>query len=189
MLDSRLLTLRSPTPEDLPKLAALGRDTFVETFGDLYTPEDLNFFLEEAYHDQVVAEELADPGLTHQIIEYQEQLIAFAKIGPVHVPVDKPAPGSMELGQLYVLREFLGQGLGDKLMTWALDRFAAFNPPELYVSVFSENERAIRFYQKYGFQKCGEYGYPVGNHIDLEWIMKKNRICGNNLALGKSPVL
>lgn len=165
-------TLRAPIESDLEALASLGRDTFIETFGHLYSPEDLNSFLSTVYSDASVAEELADPKLTHHVIEEKGKLIAFAKIGPVHVPVDNPAPGAMELWQIYVRLKNLGQGHGDKLMTWAFEQFRAENVPEIYVSVFSENERAIRFYQKYGFEKCGEYDFPVGDHVDLEWIMR-----------------
>ena len=167
-------SLRSPTQSDIPALASLGRDTFIETFGPLYTPNDLQTFLSDVYSDQVVAEEVADPRLIHQVIEHQDELIAFIKIGSVHVPTKNPLPDAMEIWQIYVRQSFLGHGLGDLLMTWAFDQFALQQAPEIYVSVFSENERAIRFYQKYGFEKHGEYEFPVGDQIDLEWIMKKN---------------
>lgn len=174
MFKSHLSSLKSPTLQDASKLASLGRHTFIETFGSLYKPEDLEAFLTKVYSDETIAEELADPHLIHQVVTHQDDFIAFIKIGPVHVPVKNPLPGAMEIWQLYVRREFLGQGLGDLLMDWAFAQFKAHHASELYVSVFSENERAIRFYQKYGFEKMGEYGFPVGDQIDLEWIMKKN---------------
>ena len=79
-----------------------------------------------------------------------------------------------EIWQIDVSQSFLGKGLGDLLMEWAIDHFASINTPEIYVSVFSGNPRAIRFCEKYGFKKIDEYGFPVGDQIDLEWIMKKN---------------
>ena len=165
--------LRAPTPDDLPRLARLGRDTFIETFGTLYKPEDLNHFLENVYSEEAVAQELADPKLTHRVIDNGEDLVAFLKIGPVHVPVDNPAPDAMEIWQVYVRQEFIGHGLGKRLMAWADDEFQKRKAGEIYVSVFSENERAIRFYQRHGFEKVGEYGFPVGEQIDLEWIMRR----------------
>ena len=56
--------LRAPKAEDTPKLASLGRDTFIETFGPLYRKEDLDHFLEESYSDTVISAELSDPKLT-----------------------------------------------------------------------------------------------------------------------------
>jgi ribosomal protein S18 acetylase RimI-like enzyme len=168
------ISLRAPTKSDISALARLGRDTFIETFGPLYKPADLQTFLTEAYSDQVVTAELADPRLIHQVIEHKNDLIAFIKIGPVHVPAVNPLPDAMEIWQLYLRQTFLGHGLGDLLMNWAFEQFAVRQAPEIYLSVFSENKRAIAFYQKYGFEKHRDYDFPVGEQIDLEWIMKKS---------------
>lgn len=164
-------TLRSATPDDLDKLARLGRETFIETFGPLYSAKDLNTFLDKAYSENTIARELKDPRLTHQVIDNGQDLVAFIKIGPVHVPVENPAPDAMEIWQIYVRREFISHGFGKQLMTWADEEFQKRKIGDIYVSVFSENDRAIRFYQHHGFQKHGEYGFPVGDQIDLEWIM------------------
>jgi diamine N-acetyltransferase len=165
--------LRKPSLNDLSALAELGRATFVETFGHLYTPDDLQSFLTGVYSEKSVAAELNNPNLHFQILTQEEEIIGYAKIGPVHVPTENPAPGAMELWQLYVSQEFIGQGLGKKLMAWAEEQFSARKATEIYVSVFSENERAIRFYESHGYRKVGEYGFPVGEQIDLEWIMRK----------------
>lgn len=166
--------LRAPEVADTVKLASLGRVTFIETFAPLYEKEDLDHFLGEVYSDGAVAKELADPKLTHRVIEFETELVGFIKVGPVHVPAKSPLLNAAEIWQIYVRQSFLGKGLGDLLMEWAIDHFASLNTPEIYVSVFSENPRAIRFYEKYGFKKIAEYGFPVGDQIDLEWIMKKN---------------
>ncbi|MDB4811229.1 hypothetical protein OAH17_03910, partial [Akkermansiaceae bacterium] len=60
--------LRAPKAEDTQKLASLGRDTFIETFGPLYRKEDLDHFLEKSYSDTVIAADLADPRLAHRVI-------------------------------------------------------------------------------------------------------------------------
>lgn len=165
--------LRAPKAEDTPKLASLGRETFIETFGLLYRKEDLDHFLEKSYSDTVISAELADPRLTHQVIEFQTELIAFIKVGPVHVPAKSPSPDAAEIWQIYVRQSFLGKGLGNRLMNWALSHFKLIKASEIYVSVFSENPKAIRFYEKYGFKKIDEYDFSVGDQIDLEWIMCK----------------
>ena len=45
--------------------------------------------------------------------------------------------------------------------------------PELYLGVYAENHAAQRFYQRHGFQKVGDYLFPVGRHRDLEFIYKR----------------
>jgi hypothetical protein len=41
--------------------------------------------------------------------------------------------------------------------------------------VWSENHGAQRLYARYGFDKIGEYGFPVGQTIDREFILKQTR--------------
>lgn len=168
--------LRAPKAEEASKLASLGRDTFIETFGPLYRKEDLDHFLEGAYSDTVIAEELADPKLAHRIIEFKNEFIAFIKVGPVHVPAKSPSPDAAEIWQLYVRQSFLGEGLGGCLMNWAMNYFKSIEASEIYLSVFSENPKAVHFYEKYGFKKIDEYDFRVGNQIDLEWIMCKSSL-------------
>ena len=48
-------SIRRATPADAASLAALGTFTFIETFGHLYTPEDLQAFLEESHSEAAYA--------------------------------------------------------------------------------------------------------------------------------------
>ena len=166
-----LFTTREPRLEEAPKLANLGRQTFVETFAHLYRPEDLETFLAEKYDPLAIARELTDPDLRYQVVEHEGKLVGFIKIGPLSLPVTHPPSRSGEIKQLYLLQDHLSRGLGRRLMAWAFEQFSANHTTEIFLSVFSENERAIRFYQSFGFTKCGEYHYPVGEQLDLEWIM------------------
>jgi RimJ/RimL family protein N-acetyltransferase len=42
----------------------------------------------------------------------------------------------------------------------------------LYLSVFTENHRARRFYEKYGFEPEGTYAFMVGTHADEDVVMR-----------------
>lgn len=53
--------IRRATPDDAPVLSALARECFTQTFGHLYTAEDLTAFLDQAYSPAVLRAELEDP--------------------------------------------------------------------------------------------------------------------------------
>jgi GNAT superfamily N-acetyltransferase len=59
----------------------------------------------------------------------------------------------VRLGPMYVLNEAQGQGVGGQLMSEFL-AWAGEAPMRLWVTAY--NERAIRFYQRYGFKATGE---------------------------------
>ena len=76
------------------------------------------------------------------------------------------AAPKIELRQLYVLKLWQGTGVAAALMDWALQLARADNWDDMYLSVFSENARAQRFYARYGFQEVGQVKFMVGNHED-----------------------
>lgn len=42
------------------------------------------------------------------------------------------------------------------------------------MGVWSGNHKAQRFYRAYGFDKVGEYGFPVGAWTDHEFIFRRD---------------
>ncbi|MER0477897.1 GNAT family N-acetyltransferase [Streptomyces sp. Edi2] len=57
------------------------------------------------------------------------------------------------LGPMYLLDEVQGQGVGSRMMT-AFLAWAGGAPMRLWVTEY--NERAVRFYERYGFRTTGE---------------------------------
>ncbi len=164
--------LRSPALNDVDALSQLAIVTFTETFGHLYDPDDLTNFLHQNYCQERIVQRLTDPSNKYQVIECGEELVGFASVGEVRVPIENRTSTDRELRQLYIKRGYQGRGLGRRLMDWAFEEFRADSASNVYLSVYSGNDRAIRFYLQYKFEKIGEYSFLVGKHIDLEWIMK-----------------
>ena len=165
--------LRDATPEDAEALARLGRESFCHAFEDLYRPEDLATFLEEAYSVEAVAAEIADPGIRHQLTEDAagSGLTAFIKIrydSPYAEHSDARMP--LCLGQLYTDPARTGEGLGAALMDWCLDLARSRGCDAVQLSVYSENFGAQRFYQRYGFGKIADIGFWVGEQRDAEFL-------------------
>ena len=162
---------RDALPEDAAALAALGARTFTETFGHLYTPDDLTLFL--ANHSQEKWRgELADPAFAVRIGEADGEAVAYAKLGPATLPFE-PNGTPIELRQFYVLRGWHGTGASRELMDWVIGEARRRGADELYLSVFIENHRARRFYECYGFVAVGRYDFMVGTHADEDIVMRK----------------
>ena len=161
---------RPAGPDDAPALAALGRRSFTETFGHLYTPENLAAFL--AGHDVGKwREELADPAFAVRLGEAGGEPAAYAKLAPPSLPVEVKAT-AIELRQFYVLKPWHGTGVAADLMAWVIDEARTRGAAELYLSVFIDNARARRFYERYGFEYVGTYAFMVGTHADEDLIMR-----------------
>jgi ribosomal protein S18 acetylase RimI-like enzyme len=165
-----MISYRDATPEDGPVLGGLARATFIETFGHLYRLEDLALFLEQG-SDAAYAEELADPALEVRFGLCRGVPVGFAKIGPLRLPAIPEGP-AMELRQLYLFRPFHGQGIAETLLDWATGRAKARGASEMWLSVYTDNPRARRFYARHGFVEMGPYQFMVGTHADDELLCR-----------------
>jgi GNAT superfamily N-acetyltransferase len=164
------LAYRNAVPGDAAALAALGRRSFVETFGHLYKPEDLADFLLN-HSEESWAEQLGDPGFAVRMTEADGEPVAYAKLAPTSLPFEPRGP-SIELRQFYVLAPWHGRGISQALMQWVLEEAKARGAADLYLSVFIDNHRARRFYERYGFEYVGTYAFMVGSHEDEDLIMR-----------------
>ena len=166
--------IRAATPDDASALARLGATTFDETFGHLYRPEDLQAFLEAGRTDEVYARLIEDPDILVMIAEAPGgEPVGYVVAGGCKLPLEVPDPGAGEVRELYVLARHQGHRLGTRLLEAALSWLGERGRSPLYVGVWSENHGAQRLYGRYGFTKVGEYDFPVGTHLDREFILKQ----------------
>lgn len=166
--------IRRATPADAPALARLGTDTFIETFGHLYRPADLAAYLAAAHSPAAWTEWLADPGGAIWLASFGASApVGYLAAGPCKLPVPALEPRAGEIRRLYLLDAMQNRGIGGQLMAVALDWLAAADYRPVYVGVWSKNFGAQRFYARYGFIKIGEYDFPVGTHLDREFMFRR----------------
>jgi GNAT superfamily N-acetyltransferase len=164
------ISWRGAGPGDAAIIAALGRETFVETFAHLYSAENLAAFLEN-HSEANWRAELSDPLFAVRLGEAEGRAVAYAKIGPPALPIET-AGKAVELRQFYVLKPWHGAGAAGELMSWVLDEARARGAEEISLSVFVDNPRARRFYERYGFEYAGRYDFMVGDQADHDLIMR-----------------
>jgi ribosomal protein S18 acetylase RimI-like enzyme len=106
------------------------------------------------------------------VAEQDGDMVAYCKLGLENTFEDMPADwaGGIELKELYLDGTVQGAGVGQALMDWALTEAKARQAPAIVLSVWSENFRAQRFYQRYGFAHIADTYFMVGNHRDDEFL-------------------
>lgn len=169
-------TIRRATLDDAATLADLGRVTFINAFGHLYTPEDLQAFIEESHSVDAYARALANPACALWMAESEGLAIGYAQAGPCGLPHAEAQPGDGELKRLYMLPSAQNSGVGVGLLQVALDWLERDGPRTLWISVWSENYGAQRFYGRHGFEHAGEYEFIVGEQRDREFIYRRKPI-------------
>ena len=163
---------RDATEDDAANISALFCISFTETFGELYAPDDLAAFL-DSLSPEAFAREIDDPAYAFRLAEEADdcRLVGFVKLGPPNLPGETP-PDTIELRQLYVLGPWQGEGIAAALTDWAFDEARRRGKRHMQLSVYVDNHRARRFYEKRGFVEVGAYQFKVGDHIDDDRVMR-----------------
>ena len=168
--------LRPATPADAEELAALAERTFVETFidgfGIPYPADDLAAFKADVFSLEATRARLAHPAHDWEVAELDGRIVGFTEVGPASMPHPDLKPQHAELKRLYVASEAQGLGLGRTLLENALARMDQRPGPQ-WLSVWSGNHKAQRLYRHYGFDKAGDYEFPVGTWRDQEYIFRR----------------
>jgi diamine N-acetyltransferase len=165
------VTYRSADPVDAPSLDRIFKTSFCDAFAHLYRAEDLQLFLSSVGVGDW-QRQLVDPAYAVRLAEVDGVPVGFVKLGPLKLPVETDGPALL-LDQLYVLKEHHGSGIARALMDWALDEARRRGARELYLTVYVDNDRARRFYDRDGFEPVGRYDFMVGTHADEDIIMRK----------------
>ena len=167
------ISIRRATLADADLLAELGARTFSETFAHLNTPEDMDAYLSEAFTAARLCDELADDASTFWLAEVGGEAAGYAKLHAGEAPPCVAGERPVELVRLYVLRKWLGAGVGQALMRECVEEARRRGHRAMWLGVWERNDRAQAFYRKWGFRRVGEHVFQLGSDAQTDWLMER----------------
>lgn len=168
------LAVRPANGGDAALISLLGRVTFAETFGYLFDqhPQDLRHYLDSTFGAAKIAASLEQPANAYWLALREGTPVGYAKQKHGSAPPGSTTAAAVQLQKIYLLHEFLGQGLGRDLLRAVLDAAAPL-ASLVWLDVLHENTRAIRFYEREGFKPIGEDHYTIGQQTFLFRLMAR----------------
>jgi diamine N-acetyltransferase len=150
------------------------QQAFSDTFAHLYEHDPFIEFLHNAYGPGGSMEhDLGDPLIHWKVAVSEGFPIGYAKVSPLTAPAPSHQRDALELRQIYVIHAWHGRGIADNLFNWALDFARSRAATEIYLTVFDHNERAKRFYSRYGFSEVGRCTFTLGDQVDDDRVWRK----------------
>ena len=175
------LQIRIAEPEDAKIVALLARITFAETFGYLFEKHkgDLRVYLDHTFGVEKILRSLGNPVNRYWLGFVAGLPVSFAKVKyPSPIPLAQTG-NVAQLQKIYVLRDFVGGGIGRPLIDAVLSDSASRQVDTVWLDVLKENARAIRFYERRGFRMIGEDRYTIGAQTFEFHLMA---LAGNGIA-------
>ena len=167
-------TIRRATVGDAEALSRIGISTFTDTFGHLYPDEDLQDFLRTNYSIDECARLLGNDAYAAWLLENNGVAVGYALAGQCGLLHPEVTPDDGELKRLYLAKSARSGGWGGRLFEQALAWLERDGPRRIWISVWSENLGAQRFYARWGFSKVAEYEFAVGRVRDHEFMFRRD---------------
>ena len=168
------LTIRQATIEDAKILTDLAYTTFWDAFAHhpKNAPDDLNYYMRQAFNQEQIASELTDEKNIFLIAELEGEAAGYSKIIIDNIEPGVTADRPVELSRLYAHQKHLGQGIGQTLMDACFERARAEDRDVMWLGVWEYNPRAQRFYEKNGFRFVGSHVFQLGEDPQTDRLMQ-----------------
>lgn len=166
------IEIRKANINDAQLIALLGRITFSEAFGDFWE-EHLQDYLRQTFSVEKITSSLNKQNNVFFLAFADGLPVGYAKLKK-YCPYEKLAdPAPAQLQKIYLLPDFIGQKIGEKLQDALFDEVAENKIKTLWLAVWNINDKGIRFYERHGFRKETDYSYEFkGKRADFDVMVK-----------------
>lgn len=165
--------VREATVDDAVLVADISRRTFADTFAAANTEENMRIFLDEQFTRGKLMLEVGRPEHTFFLVYAGKELAGYAKLKRGRPPKDSGVASAIEIARLYAARDHIGHGVGNILMQACITQAKDEKAEAVWLGVWEQNPRAIRFYERWGFQKFAEVDFLLGKDLQRDWLMIK----------------
>ena len=166
------LHIRQANVADAAALAELGAKTFYDTFHTFQTEEDMSKYLSSTYTPEKVKANLEKPDVFYYLAEFNNTAVGYAKL-LLDVPVEQmKGDRVMEMEKIYVLQDYLGKGVGKKLMQQCIVAAVHEKFDWMYLGVWQHNTTAIEFYKQFGWEIFDTRKFQLGDNIEDDYVMR-----------------
>lgn len=166
------MQIRKLNSSDSENLRKISIQTFKETFEEVNTEEDMQKYLDENLSIEKLKTELENPNSEFYFAENNDEILGYLKLNFKDAQTEKLEENHFEIERIYVLKAFLGQKIGQILFDKAIEIGKKKNLEFLWLGVWEENHRAIKFYEKNGFKVFGKHKFVLGKDVQTDLMMK-----------------
>lgn len=167
-----MISIRLAEFSDLKTLQEISKLTFQEAFADSNTAEDMHQYLTTNFSLDKLTNELSEAGSRFFIALDGLRAVGYLKVNAGIAQTDLKETDSLEIERIYVLNAYYGKKVGQLLYEKAVEVAEESGKTSIWLGVWEENPRAIRFYEKNGFVAFGSHVFKMGSDEQTDILMR-----------------
>ena len=169
-------TFRECLLQGLQQLVQLSRGTFTASFEKQNNPDDFRAYMDTAFSEEKIKQELLHPNSIFYFVQQDGDTVGYLKLNVNDAQTEFRETNGMELERVYLIPQAQGKGIGAKIIAFVLVVAKTRHKHYVWLGVWEKNIRAIRFYERLGFERCGTHPFYIGTDKQTDWLYKKTLI-------------
>lgn len=173
MLDSaepNSILLRRAGLGDIPKIIELAGSIWRSYYPAIISQTQIEYMLGLFYDPVKMISEIQEHQIEYWLLEDAEEAIGFMSFGPA----PDPAGPLIKLHKLYLQPSYHSRGLGGLLLGRVEQECKSRGVPLIRLNVNKNNRRAIRSYERNGFQTIDAVLVDIGGGYFMDdYVMEK----------------
>jgi ribosomal protein S18 acetylase RimI-like enzyme len=166
------ITISKVNFQQIDDLQKISQQTFIETFAESNTKENIKDYVNNNLSIAQLASELSLKNSQFYFAIHNSDVIGYLKLNLADAQTELKRENSIEIERIYILKEYHGKKVAKLLFETALTIANERNASFIWLGVWEHNPRAIHFYKKYGFIEFDKHIFRLGNDDQTDIMMK-----------------
>ena len=158
---------------DLSIVLNIARDTFFETFREHNSDSDMAQYADLNLTEEKIESELLNINSEFYLAVEEDEVLGYLKVNSGSEQTELQDRHALEIERIYVKKEYQGKRVGQELYAKALEVARLKGLSYIWLGVWEQNQRAIRFYEKNGFVAFDRHIFELGSDEQVDVMMKK----------------
>lgn len=173
-MENMQLQIDKVTSSELELLQRISRLTFFETFSNQNTPENMHIYLNSNMSLENLCNEYNNTDSSFYFIRINGNVAGYFKLNFSQKYPNNHEKKSLEIERLYLLKQVQNKGFGKQIMNTIFEVSKLKNISTIWLGVWENNEPAIAFYKKMGFEEFGNHQFKLGLEVQIDKLLKIN---------------
>lgn len=166
-----MIHIQKATINDAKILSEVGFHSFKSAHGHSAPKKDIEKYMSLYFTKNVFFKELSNEKNHFYLIKFNEVIVGYTLVifdkKEAQILTENPA----YLSRIYLLEAYYGLGLGRQLFDFIKSICIENQQSGIWLNVWVENQKAIQFYKKLGFEIVGKSDYQISathsnpNHV------------------------
>ncbi|ROR97890.1 acetyltransferase (GNAT) family protein [Sinobacterium caligoides] len=159
--------------KDSSDIAALSIQVWLDTYAKKGIRKSISQYVLNEFTEKNIQSKLTSKNDVYFVAIEKGHLIGYVSL-KLSAKCPITANTIPELDKLYIQENFTANGVGSVLLQQALSFCNSIGHEQVWLTVFHENTRALKFYEKHGFQEVGVTYFELDNEKHKNHVLCKS---------------